>query len=188
MEKVLAAWLLLAVGSASTVGPTESVQAAVTQIVRVVQDPGLAQPAAAERRRVEIRRLARHYFDFREMARRSLAKHWSDRTSQEREEFVQLFSGLLERSYLLSLENYSGEPIVYTGETVNGEFATVRSKIVGRRAEMPIDYRLHRIDSRWAVYDVLIEGVSLVSTYRSQFDRVIRASSYAALLEKLRVE
>ncbi|MBI4610350.1 MAG: ABC transporter substrate-binding protein [Candidatus Rokubacteria bacterium] len=186
MERALAAWLLLAVGAASLPGPTEAVRGAVEQLRAVVQDSGPAGPAA-EQRRQEIRRIATRLFDFPEMARRALARHWSSRTPQEREEFVRLFTDLLERSYLVKIENYSWERIVYTGETVDGQFATVRSRIVrGQRDEIPVDYRLHLVGSRWAVYDVLVEGVSFVSIYRAQFNRVIQTASYEGLVEKMR--
>lgn len=187
MEKALAAWLLLAVSPVSMASPTEVIQVAVEQVVRVVEDSELARPAAAERRRMEIRRIAERLFDFPEMARRSLARHWTDRTSQEREEFVRLFTAILERSYFGKIENFSGERIVYTGEAVDGEYATVRSKVVtSRKTEIPIEYRLHLVNSRWAVYDVLIEGVSFVSTYRAQFNRLIQTSSYEGLMDKMR--
>ncbi len=189
MEKALAAWLLLAASTASMTSPTEVVQVAVEQVVRVVQDADLSRPGDGERQRMEIRRIAENLFDFPEMARRSLARHWTDRSSQQREEFVRLFATILERTYFGGIENYSGERIVYTGETVDGEFATVRSKIiVGRKGEVPVEYRLHLVGSRWAVYDVLIEGVSFVSTYRAQFNRIIQTSSYDGLIEKLRAK
>lgn len=187
MEKALAALLLLAASTVSMTSPTEVVQVAVEQVVRVVEDADLARPAAAEQRRMEIRRIAENLFDFPEMARRSLARHWTDRTSQQREEFVRLFTVILERSYFGKLENFSGDRIVYTAETVDGDFATVRSKIIaGRKGEVPVEYRLHLVGSRWAVYDVLIEGVSFVSTYRAQFNRIIQTSSYDDLIQKMR--
>lgn len=189
MEKALAAWLLLAVSPASMASPTEVIKVAVEQVVRVAEDSDLARPAAADRRRVEIRRIAESLFDFPEMARRSLARHWTERTAEQRQEFVRLFTDLLERVYFGKLENYSGERMLYVGETVDGGYATVRSKIlIGRRGELPIDYRLHLIGSRWAVYDVLIDGVSFVSTYRAQFNRVIQTSSYDDLIQKLRMK
>lgn len=190
MEKAVAAWLLLAAASsASMSSPTEVVQAAVEQVVQVAHDPELARPAAAQARRTEIRRIAQELFDFQEMARRSLARHWGDRTTQQREEFVRLFTELLERSYFRKLEHYSGERIQYVGEEVDGDYAVVRAKVVtGKRHEIPIYYRLHRVDSRWTVYDILIEGVSFVSTYRAQFNRVIQTSSYDALVRKMRAK
>ena len=123
------------------------------------------------------------------MARRALAVHWRDRTPQEQGEFVVVFKQLLGRAYLGKLENYSGEQIVYLGETVDGDFATVRSKIVtGRGTEIPVDYRLHMVGSRWAVYDVAVQGVSFVANYRGQFDKIIRGSSYQSLMRELRAK
>ena len=186
MQKALAL-ILLAMAPVATPSPTEVVQSGIEQVVQVVQDYDTSHPEAAEKRRLEIRRAAGRLFDFQEMARRTLARHWSDRTAGEREEFVSLFRDLLERSYLSRLENYSGERIVYLGETVDGEFATVRSKILtGRTSEVALAYRLHLVGSRWAVYDILVEGVSFVGSYRSQFNRIIAKSSYGDLVRKLR--
>ena len=138
-------------------------------------------------RRAEIRRIARGLFDFDELARRALSRHWAGRTHEERAEFVRLFTDLLERSYLNRIEAYAGERIAYTSEVIDGTYATVRSKIITqRRSEVGINYRMHLHDGRWQVYDVLIDGVSFLSTYRSQFDRVIQAESYGALVERLR--
>jgi len=190
MEKALAAWLLLASANpASMATPTEVIRVAVEQVAQVAEDADLGRPAAAERRRIEIRRIAENLFDFQEMARRSLARHWTDRTAEQRDEFVRLFADLLERVYFGKLENYSAERMVYVGETVDGDYATVRSKILtGRKGELPIEYRLHLVSSRWAVYDVLIDGMSFVSTYRAQFNRVIQTSSYDDLVQKLRTK
>jgi phospholipid transport system substrate-binding protein len=186
MHKALAL-ILLAMAPAASPSPTEVVKTGIEQVVQAVQDFDSTHPAAAEKRRLEIRRAAGSLFDFEEMARRTLARHWSDRTPSEREEFVALFRDLLERSYLSRLENYSGERIVYLGETVDGEYATVRSKIVtGRTSEIAMSYRLHQVSSRWVIYDVLIEGVSFVGNYRSQFNRIISKTSYGDLVKKLR--
>ena len=190
MEKALAAWLLLASANpASMATPTEVIRVAVEQVAQVAEDADLGRPAAAERRRIEIRRIAENLFDFQEMARRSLARHWTDRTAEQRDEFVRLFGDLLERVYFGKLENYSAERMVYVGETVDGDYATVRSKVLtGRKGELPIEYRLHLVGSRWAVYDVLIDGMSFVGTYRAQFNRVIQTSSYDDLVQKLRTK
>ena len=190
MEKALAAWLLLASANpASMATPTEVIRVAIEQVVQVAEDADLGRPAAAEQRRLEIRRIAENLFDFQEMARRSLARHWTERTAEQRDEFVRLFTDLLERVYFGKLENYSADRMVYVGETVDGDYATVRSKIItGRKGELPIEYRLHLVGSRWAVYDVLIDGMSFVSTYRAQFNRVIQTSSYDDLVQKLRTK
>lgn len=181
MGKALAAWLMVAGAMAATPSPLDVVETAVTRVIVAMQeDPG------REQARAEIRQAAVSLFDFDEMARRTLTRHWAVRSPQEQAEFVDLFTGLLERSYLGRIESWSGEKIIYTSETVDGAFASVRSKIITRRAEIAIEYRLRQRDGRWRVYDVLMDGVSFVSTFRSAFDRIIQQSSWAGLMDKLR--
>ena len=191
MQKALAMWLLLAAGGGAQpeTSPTQVVQAATEQVLQIVQDGQLAAALPLEQRRAEVQRIADRLFDFQEMSRRSLALHWRDRTPQEQAEFVTVFKQLLGRAYIGRLENYAGEQVVYLSEHVDGEFATVRSKIVtGRGAEVPVDYRLHQVGGRWVVYDVAVSGVSFVANYRGQFDRIIRSSSYAALIRDLKAK
>jgi phospholipid transport system substrate-binding protein len=186
MGKALAAWLMVAGAMAATApAPREVVQTAVTRVITILhEDPDRQY---ADRQRTEIRRVATDLFDFDEMARRTLTRHWSARTPEQQTEFVHLFTDLLERSYIGRIEQWSGERITYVGESVDGHYATVRSKIVTRRrAEVALDYRLLLRDGRWRAYDVLVDGVSFVSTYRSEFDRIIQQSSYAGLIDKLR--
>jgi len=165
--------------------PTELVKSSVDRVLTVVQ----SSPAAMSegRRRTEIRRLADGMFDFKEMGRLTLAGHWKDRTAREQQDFVQLFTALLERSYLSSIENYAGEKIAFLNESVSGPYAQVRSRITtDRRVEISIDYRLLDTGARWVVYDVVLDGVSLVANYRSQFNSIIRTSSFDGLLTRLR--
>lgn len=167
-------------------GPLEVVRASVARVLAIVQAPHAVSSGGAQRR-TEIRRVAQGLFDFDEMARLTLARHWKDRSVQEQEEFVRLFTDLLERSYLTTIENYAGERVTFLGESVSGPYAQVRSRITtDRRMEISIDYRLIESGARWAVYDVVLDGVSLVSNYRSQFNSIIRTSSFADLLTKLR--
>ncbi|HSL50558.1 MAG TPA: ABC transporter substrate-binding protein [Candidatus Deferrimicrobiaceae bacterium] len=189
MQKALAMWLLLAAGGGAQpeVSPTQVVQTATEQVLQVVQDGQLAAPTSQERRRLEVQRIADRLFDFHEMSRRALALHWRERTPQEQSEFVAVFKQLLGRAYIGRLENYAGEEVVYLSEHVDGEFATVRSKIMtARGAEIPVDYRLHQVGARWVVYDVAVSGVSFVANYRGQFDKIIRTSSYQALIRGLK--
>jgi len=188
MEKALAMWFMLAANPVAADTPTQVVQTAVEQVVQVVQESDLEKPDAAARHRGQIQRIAERLFDFPEMARRTLAQHWKDRSAQERDEFVRLFKDFLGRAYIARLTKYSGEKIVYLGETVDGEYATVRSKIIAGGTEIPIDYRLRQAGSRWVVFDIAISGVSFVSSYRGQFNRVIQTSSYDALLRELRLK
>ena len=195
MGKALAAWLLVAGAMAApVVSPRDVVQSAVSRVIIALQRADVDVPDASpnkrlthEQRRVEIRRVATDLFDFDEISRRALSRYWASRSPEERAEFVRLFTDLLERSYIGRIEAYSGEKIVYVGETVDGQFATVRSKVITRRnTETPLDYRLHLKDGRWKVYDILIDHVSFVSTYRSEFARIMQRESYAALLDRLR--
>jgi phospholipid transport system substrate-binding protein len=193
----LAALMLVASVVTVPTTPRDVIQSAVTRVVAVLDgvEPDRADRAergvpGTERARAEIRRIANDLFDFDEMAKRTLSRHWAGRTRTEQMEFVALFTDLLERSYVGKIETYAGEKIVYVGETVDGEFAIVRSKIVSprRRQDTALNYRMAFRDGRWRVYDVLIDGVSFVSTYRSEFNRVITGSSYRALVDALRAK
>jgi phospholipid transport system substrate-binding protein len=174
-------------GPAWAGAPTDQLRGRVDRVLRVLEDPDFKQEARAADRRAVIRTIAYEIFDFRELSQRSLARHWQGRSSAERDEFVELFADLLERSYIGRIETYSGgERIQYTGEAADGDQATVRTKIVTKAGtEIPVDYRMHRVGERWLVYDVAIEGVSLVANYRAQFNKIIQTSSFKGLIEKL---
>jgi phospholipid transport system substrate-binding protein len=187
----MAVALLLTVrGPAWAGAPTDQLKSRIDRVLKILEDPELRGEGRMADRRAAIRRIADQTFDFREISQRSLARHWHARTSAERDEFVRLFADLLERSYIVQIETYSGgEKIQYLGESIDGSLAVVRTKIVTKQGtDVPVDYRQHLVADRWLVYDVSIEGISLVSNYRSQFDRVIRNASYAQLVEKLRTK
>jgi phospholipid transport system substrate-binding protein len=196
MGKALMAWFLVAGAMAApVVGPREVVQTAVGRVLATLQraelhlgEPAPARRLALQQGRLEIRRIASELFDFDEVSRRALSRHWTARTPEEQAEFVGLFTDLLERAYIGRIESYGGENIVYTGEVIDGPYATVRSRVLGARrsADTPLDYRLHLREGRWKVYDVLIDHVSFVATYRSEFARILQRESYAALVERLR--
>ena len=140
-----------------------------------------------EERRKEIRKAADERFDWEEMAQRSLATHWPKRTPEEKKEFVNLFQELLVRAYIDKLEGYSGEKIVYAGETIEGDRAVAKVKIVtSKNKEIPLEYRLLQKGPQWLVYDISIEGVSLVNNYRTQFNSIILKKSYEDLVKKLK--
>ncbi len=181
---------LLVVAAPARAGqPTDQLRAEIDRVIAVLDDPELKQEENAAARRAEVRRIANEIFDFGETAKRSLARHWASRTPAEREEFVQLFADLLERSYISKIELYGGERVVYVGETSDGDQATVRTKITTRQGtEVPIEYRMLKRGDRWLVYDVVIEGVSLVANYRVQFNKIITTSSYAELVKKMRAK
>jgi len=136
-----------------------------------------------------VRRVADDIFDFQETAKRSLARHWQPRSPAEQAEFVRLFADLLERSYISRIELYGGEKIAYLRDELDGDQAVVRTRIVTKSGtEVPVDYRMLKRGERWLVYDVIIEGVSLVANYRTQFNKIIQTSSYAELVRKMKVK
>ena len=177
-------------GSAVEAGvPTDQLRGATDRVLKVLQDPELKQPAKAEARRRQIRAIADEIFDWQETGKRALARHWQGRSPNERQEFSALFADLVERSYISKIEQYSGERIVYGGETVEGDQATVRTKLITKsNTEIPIDYRMQKEGDRWRAYDVVIEGVSLVSNYRTQFNRIIQQSGYPELVNKMKAK
>jgi phospholipid transport system substrate-binding protein len=169
--------------------PTEQLRARIEEVVKVLEEPQLKSEAKARERRAAVRGIAEEIFDFAETAKRSLGRHWQARTPAEREEFVRLFADLLERAYLSKIDLYNGENIVYLPESIEGDVATVRTKILTRQGvEIPVDYRMLRKGDRWLVYDVIIEGVSLVANYRTQFNKIIQTSSYQELVKKMRAK
>jgi phospholipid transport system substrate-binding protein len=169
--------------------PLDQLRAQIDRVLKALDDPELKKDARGAARRAAVRRIADDIFDFQETAKRSLARHWQPRTSAEREEFVKLFSDLLERSYISKIELYGGEKIVYVNDVTEGDQALVRTRIITKGgAEVPVEYRMLKRGERWLVYDVVIEGVSLVANYRTQFNKIIQTSSYAELVKKMKVK
>jgi len=161
--------------------PTEAVKSTVDQVIRILQSS-----APEQSRLQQVKQTVDRRFDYGEMAQRTLP-NWNKLSSSQRQEFVGLFSELLQASYADKLMKYSGEKVDYVGERVDGDRAEVRTLLVRHNDRIPINYRLLN-ESRWVVYDVVIEGVSLVNNYRSQFTRVISESSYADLVRRLRTK
>jgi len=175
------------VPAAQPIGPRDAVEAAVARFMNIIQTGRSDGAALTADRLVAIREIVREMFDFDEISRRALSRHWQALQTDEQAEFVTLFRDLLERAYLTQVEAAGGQQITFLGESIDGGgSATVRSKVASRYgAETPLDYRLHLIDGRWRIYDVVVQGVSFIASYRSQFDRVIRAESYSSLRERL---
>ncbi len=167
--------------------PTDQLREGVDRVFTILRDPELAGEKKANERRTAVRMAAGEIFDFGEMAKRSLGQHWDQRTPAEREEFGRLFTELIQRSYVSKVDLAGAEKINYKGDTVDGDYAVVRTTfLLSPGNEMPLDYRMHNTSDRWQVYDLSIDGISLVANYRSQFNKIIRTSSYAALVTKLK--
>jgi len=167
--------------------PTDQLKASVEQIVKILEDPALRAGARAQERRAAIRKEAEGVFDFTETAKRALGRHWQGLSDKDRQEFTALFTDLIERAYISKIERYSGERVAYAGESVDSGLATVRTRFVTKQGtEIPVDYRMQQRGDRWLVYDVSVEGVSLINNYRTQFDKIIQTSSYAELVRKMK--
>jgi phospholipid transport system substrate-binding protein len=183
----LAGALVWAPAFADAGAPTEQLKASVEQIIKVLEDPALKVDSRAQERRAAIRKEAEGVFDFGETAKRALGRHWQGLSDKDRAEFTGLFTDLIERAYISKIERYSGERITYASEAVDGGLATVRTRFVTKQGtEVPIDYRMQQRGDRWLVYDVSVEGVSLVNNYRTQFEKIIQTSSYAELVRKMK--
>jgi phospholipid transport system substrate-binding protein len=167
--------------------PMDQVRRSIEQAIEILGDPRLRQPGMAQERRARIRQQADEIFDLQETAKRALGRQWQQLDQDQQKQFVALFTGLLERSYLTKIDKYSGEKISYVGDSLDGDLATVKTTFTTKAGQdMSVDYRLHRRNGRWLVYDVFIEGVSLVANYRTQFDRILRTSSYQELVRRIR--
>ena len=180
--------LTLATAVPVTAGePTDQIRQRVDEVVRVLEDPALLSKPVE--RHAAVRKIAEEIFDYPDTARRALGPHWNPRTPQEKQEFIRLFAELLDRAYIGKIELYQGEKVRYGGDSINGDDAIVKTRIVTKKgSEVPVDYRLHLKDGRWLVYDVVIEGVSLVSNYRTQFNKIVQTESYQALVQKLKAK
>lgn len=166
--------------------PIEAVRSTVKEVTRLLTDEELKQPAQLAERRRLLEEIIGQRFDYEEMAKRSLAAHWKNRNEAERTEFVKLFQTLLSNTYAEKIEQYSGEQVQYLKERLKDSYAEVQTKVVSAKTELSLDYRLLIKAGVWRVYDVVVNGVSLVRNYRSQFKRIIQSSSYAELVQKLR--
>jgi len=185
----LAGVFILLVAPAWAVTPTEQLKGSIDKIIPILENPTLKGDDKLKERRAAIRRVATDVFDFTESARRALGPHWERRTAQERQEFSRLLGDLLERTFAARLEQYAGERIQYTGESVDGNLATVKTRIITKGgAALAVDYEVLQRGDRWFVYDVWIEGVSLMQNYRAQFNKIIQTSSYEDLVRKLKAK
>ena len=184
---LLTAALSIVARTAAAGVPTEQIKTTVEKALVVLKDPELKTPAKTSERRDQLRQILFARFDFTEMARRALGANWRRRTPQEQEEFVRLFTEVLERAYAGIIESYSDEKILYINERIDGSFADVGSKVVTSKGEeYSINYKAHLVSNEWKVYDVVAENISLVNNYRSQFTRVIAHESYDELVRRLK--
>ncbi|MBU2629958.1 MAG: ABC transporter substrate-binding protein [Proteobacteria bacterium] len=165
----------------------DQLKKSIDQILEILRDPAFKGEENVEKRRASLRSVINERFSFEKMSQLSLARHWKERSDQEKQSFIKLFGQLLEETYVSKIEGYTDEKVVFDKEFVKNNKAQVSTKIITDTIEIPIDYRLYQTkDGTWMVYDMVIEGVSLVGNYRSQFDQMLQKDSYEKLVEELK--
>ena len=189
----MVAGLTMASPSLATITPngiesnaTEAVKGTINDLIQVLDDETLKQPEQAEERRHEIEEIIKHRVDYEEMARRALGAPWPMLSPRERHEFVDLFVQLLRDTFAGRITERSDEQVVFLGELREDAFSEVKAQMKGRKIDTPIDFRLIHRAYEWRVYDVVIDGASIVSNYRSQFTSIIRDVSYVGLVKKMK--
>ena len=170
-------------------GPTDRMKDTTDKIIAIVSDPAFKGPDKADAKKNSIRNVVDEVIDWEEMSRRSLGIHWQKRTDEEKREFVRLFSLLIEKTYRDKAEDYAGEKVNYVGEKIDGDYAEVESRILtSKNTEIPVNYKMTKKQGKWWVYDIVIEGVSFVNNYRTQFNSILASSSYPGLVKQLKAK
>jgi len=165
---------------------TEGVKKTLDSIMVIVSREDLKNNEKKAERRVLLREVISKKFSYYEMSRRSLTKHWKERTAEEKKEFIDLFGKLLENSYANKIESFTDEKIIYIDEKKKGNVALVKTIIQKNNDEIPVNYKLVKLDNDWKIYDFIVEGVSMIKNYRAQFKKIIHKSSYEELVNKLK--
>lgn len=180
------------IAMAAAGGPQEKIRETINAVLDILRDDALRAPERAEERRDKIRQAVISRFGFEEMSKRALGRHWRQLTPAQRDEFVSLFSDLLERSYIGRIESAGSSSdfeVLYTKETVEDNYAMVRTEFVNKRdINTEVEYRLLRRNDDWEAYDIVIEGVSLVNNYRTQFNQIILQESFEALIKRMKTK
>lgn len=172
--------------------PTNQVRQTTDKVLEVLTQPELKGEEKAEEKHAKVRRIVDKRFDWEAMCKRALGRHWRGKSQKQRSEFIELFGALLEKRYMDKIDNYSGQEVMYQDERVDDGYAEVDVAIITKPGkEIDVRYRMHKAskqENEWTVYDIVIEGVSLVNNYRSQFNSILNCASFDELLEKLRAK
>jgi len=180
--------LFLAIPSFVMAGePTDRIKVVSDKIIAIIFDDSLKTPEMKSKRDQMVYEIVDGLFSWEEFSRRTLARHWGKRTENEKREFISLFRQLVERAYMAKAGQYSGGKVVFLDEKIEGDYCNVSTLVLtSTGTQIPVEYRVIKKDGVWWVYDVYIEGVSLVSNYRSQFNDIIIKSSFEDLLKRLK--
>ena len=184
---VAVSFLLCAVLPAAAGAPTEEIRTAIDRGVDILKKAKLDNSRQRSQVIAQLREIVYPLFDFEEMARRSLGSHWRRATPQQQKEFVSAFTELLETTYADKIDLYEGQQVEYTGESIDGSYAEVNTRVIGKdRQSYSVDYRLRNTGGNWKIYDVVAENISIVNNYRSQFNRVVVNSSIDELIKRIK--
>lgn len=176
-------------GSAFALEPLEALKGPLDESLSLLKDPAYQDPSRKGEQRDKIWQLIESVFDFKEVSRRALARNWRQLDSDQQEAFVDLFTKLLGNTYLDQVqEAYKNETVAYDSQEIHDSkpLARVKTRILSKKGDIPVDYSLKKIDGRWRIYDVRVEGVSLVKNYRTQFDEILMNESPEKLIERLK--
>ncbi len=166
--------------------PTEQLRPFIDKIVNILNDPGLHGDAKCAERRAQVMRAARERFDFFEMSKRVLGSQWRKLSKEEKQRFVDLFTTLLEHAYIGKIEDYAKQRVVFKDQRIKKKRAQVNTVLIGEEVVIPVTYIMILKDQEWMVYDIVLEGVSLVRNYMEQFKEILRKDGYATLLQQLK--
>ena len=184
---LLVLWLFIPVKNTLASTVQDQLKVTIDNVLEILRDQSLKGDEKREEKKESLRRVIHERFSFAKMSQLSLARHWKKRSDEEKKVFIEMFGQLLEEIYISKIDDYTDEEVVYVKEFVRGKKAQVYTKIITDTVEIPIDYRMYQTeDGKWMVYDLVIEGVSLVGNYRSQFDQILRKESYEKLVEDLK--
>ena len=189
-KSLVSALFVLMISTPAMAGaPRDQIQDAIEKVTSTLKDPNFKSEAKKKERLERLRQIIFPKFDFTEMAKRSLGANWQRRSPEEQREFVKLFTELIENSYADNLASYDGEKVTITSEKQDKEYAQVDTKIVSKKGEeFTVNYKLLQASNDWKIYDVVIENISIVNNYRSQFNRVIAKSSFDDLMQKMKAK
>ncbi|NKB81013.1 MAG: ABC transporter substrate-binding protein [Nitrospirales bacterium] len=183
---ILSLWVIQPVSAFELGSATEALKQTIDKVLVVLANETFKSPDQAQARIIALEEAIAERFDYQEMGKRTLSHHWKKLSDEQRQEFIELFRHYLSHTYAGNIDGYAGEQVEYLKERRKGDFAEVQTKVTSPNLQIPLDYRLLKKTRQWRVYDVIIDGISLVKNFRGQFNRIIQSSSYEGLLSKLR--
>jgi len=165
--------------------PTEQLRPFISKVVAILTDENLALESNRSERRALVLAASHERFDFHEMSQKVLGEEWNKLTGQEQKEFVDMFIKILEHAYTTKIEGYSRQKVVYEGQRIKGDRALVNTVLVENDVSLPVSYVMILKDKEWMVYDVVVDGVSLVRNYQDQFSQILKEEGYTGLMKRL---